>query len=107
MTTAPFGSWSSPITADLIVSKSVSIGEVFVGGDDVWWSEARPEEGGRVQLVRHRPGDRVPSTMMMKFKSCLLVTSERSRHNRYVPLPVVAVAVAVCIFHPTLERKQR
>jgi dipeptidyl aminopeptidase/acylaminoacyl peptidase len=56
MTTAPFGSWSSPITADLIVSKSVSIGEVFVGGDDVWWSEARPEEGGRVQLVRHHPG---------------------------------------------------
>jgi hypothetical protein len=51
MTTAPFGSWSSPITADLIVSKSVSIGEVFVGGDDVWWSEARPEEGGRVQVV--------------------------------------------------------
>ena len=56
MTTAPFGSWSSPITADLIVSKSVSIGEVAVGGVDVWWSEARPEEGGRVQLVRHRPG---------------------------------------------------
>jgi len=56
MTTAPFGSWASPITADLIVAKSVSIGEVAVGGDDVWWSEARPEEGGRVQLVRHRPG---------------------------------------------------
>ncbi len=56
MKTAPFGSWSSPITADLIVAKSVSIGEVAVGGDDVWWSEARPEEGGRIQLVRHRPG---------------------------------------------------
>lgn len=56
MTTAPFGSWSSPITADLIVSKSVSIGEVAAGTTDVWWSEARPEEGGRVQLVRHRPG---------------------------------------------------
>jgi dipeptidyl aminopeptidase/acylaminoacyl peptidase len=56
VTTAPFGSWSSPITADLIVSKSVSIGDVHVGGSDVWWSEARPEEGGRIQLVRHRPG---------------------------------------------------
>jgi dipeptidyl aminopeptidase/acylaminoacyl peptidase len=56
VTTAPFGSWSSPITADLIVSKSVSIGDVYVGGTDVWWSEARPEEGGRIQLVRHRPG---------------------------------------------------
>lgn len=56
MTTAPFGSWASPITADLLVSSAVSIGEVAVGGDDLWWSEARPEEGGRVQLVRHRPG---------------------------------------------------
>lgn len=56
MTTAPFGSWSSPITADLIVSKSVSIGDVHVGASGVWWSEARPEEGGRIQLVRHRPG---------------------------------------------------
>lgn len=55
-TTAPYGSWRSPITADLIVAKSVSLGEVAVGTTDVWWSEARPEEGGRVQLVRHRPG---------------------------------------------------
>ena len=56
MHSAPFGSWRSPITADLVVARSVSIGEVAVGVDDVWWSESRPEEGGRVQLVRHRPG---------------------------------------------------
>ncbi|MCD9623700.1 S9 family peptidase [Rhabdothermincola salaria] len=56
----PHGSWPSPITPEVIVAKSVSIGEVAVGLDDVWWAEARPEEGGRVQLVRHRPGgDRV------------------------------------------------
>jgi dipeptidyl aminopeptidase/acylaminoacyl peptidase len=56
VTVAPFGSWTSPVTAEVIVAKSVSIGEVAVGNVDVWWSEARPEEGGRVQLVRHRPG---------------------------------------------------
>jgi hypothetical protein len=56
VTIAPYGSWSSPVTGDLIVAKSVSIGDVAVGNVDVWWSEARPEEGGRVQLVRHRPG---------------------------------------------------
>jgi dipeptidyl aminopeptidase/acylaminoacyl peptidase len=56
MTERPFGSWPSPITAELIVSQSVSIGEAAVGMVDVWWAEARPEEGGRVQIVRHRPG---------------------------------------------------
>lgn len=52
----PYGSWPSPITAELLVASSVSLGEVAVGMVDVWWAEGRPEEGGRVQIVRHRPG---------------------------------------------------
>lgn len=52
MTTRPYGSWSSPITAESIVAGSVSIGEVAVGAAGLWWSEGRPAEGGRVQLVR-------------------------------------------------------
>ena len=28
------------------------------GDDDLWWSELRPEEGGRVMVVRHTPGGR-------------------------------------------------
>ena len=53
----PYGSWSSPITSELIVASSVALGEVRVGFDDVWWAEQRPEEAGRIQLVRHRLGD--------------------------------------------------
>lgn len=56
MTAQPYGSWSSPITAELVVAAAVGLGEALVGEDDVWWAEARPQEGGRVQLVRHRPG---------------------------------------------------
>ncbi|MBU6330619.1 MAG: PD40 domain-containing protein, partial [Acidobacteria bacterium] len=52
MTTRPYGSWSSPITAESIVAGSVSIGEVAVGATGLWWSEGRPAEAGRVQLVR-------------------------------------------------------
>lgn len=54
-TEAPFGSWPSPITADLIVQASVGLGEVASGDEDIWWSELRPQEAGRVQIVRHRP----------------------------------------------------
>jgi dipeptidyl aminopeptidase/acylaminoacyl peptidase len=49
---APFGSWSSPITAAALVSGAAAPGEIRADGDDVWWSESRPSEAGRVQLVR-------------------------------------------------------
>jgi dipeptidyl aminopeptidase/acylaminoacyl peptidase len=51
---APYGSWPSPITSELIVSDTVGIGQVEVDGDDVWWAEARPAEQGRVVVVRRR-----------------------------------------------------
>ena len=49
---APYGSWSSPITTALIVSAAVGLGEVWVDGPNTWWSELRPTESGRVELVR-------------------------------------------------------
>ncbi|MFO1058306.1 MAG: S9 family peptidase [Dongiaceae bacterium] len=55
-TEAPYGSWVSPITADLIVGETISLGDVLVDGDDVYWIEGRPAEGGRAVLVRALPG---------------------------------------------------
>ena len=54
-TLAPFGSWASPITSDLIVAASISLLDVLLDGDDVYWIEGRPQEGGRYVLVRRRP----------------------------------------------------
>ena len=51
-TTAPYGSWRSPITADLLVEKVVRLGSASAVGDDVFWVEGRPSERGRQQLVR-------------------------------------------------------
>ncbi|BAU47118.1 peptidase [Sulfurifustis variabilis] len=52
---SPYGSWKSPITADLIVSETVGLGQVLLDGDDVYWSEQRPAEGGRNAILRARP----------------------------------------------------
>ena len=52
----PYGSWATPITSELLVSSAVRLGEARVDGADVVWSEGRPSEGGRTQLVR-RAGD--------------------------------------------------
>ncbi|HEV2860852.1 MAG TPA: S9 family peptidase [Pyrinomonadaceae bacterium] len=49
---APYGSWKSPITSDLIVSATVGLGQTAVEGGDTYWIEMRPSEGGRNCLVR-------------------------------------------------------
>ena len=55
-TTAPYGSWRSPITADLLVENVVRLSSVSTVGGDVYWVEGRPSEGGRQQLVRRGGG---------------------------------------------------
>jgi dipeptidyl aminopeptidase/acylaminoacyl peptidase len=48
----PYGSWPTPITSELVVRAAAGLGGVALDGDAVWWSEGRPAEGGRTQLVR-------------------------------------------------------
>src|SRR6516164_2000975 len=50
--TAPYGSWSSPVTSDLIVASSIGLGGVYIDGSDVYWIESRPQERGRSVIVR-------------------------------------------------------
>ncbi len=50
--TAPYGCWKSPITTALIVSGAVGLGQIALDGDDVYWVEMRPAEGGRMVIVR-------------------------------------------------------
>ncbi len=53
MTTAPCGFWKSPITSDLIVAQSIGLSEVRTDGDEIYWLESRPQEGGRYVVVRY------------------------------------------------------
>jgi dipeptidyl aminopeptidase/acylaminoacyl peptidase len=55
--TAPYGSWKSPVTSDLIVSGTVGLGQIVLDGLDVYWNEMRPSEGGRNALVKWSPAD--------------------------------------------------
>jgi dipeptidyl aminopeptidase/acylaminoacyl peptidase len=53
--TAPYGSWKSPITPDLIASAIIRLGQIALDGDDTYWLEMRPQEGGRYVLVHRTP----------------------------------------------------
>lgn len=52
---APLGSWKSTITTDLIVAGTIGLSSINIDGDDIYWIEGRPSEGGRNVIVRHTP----------------------------------------------------
>jgi dipeptidyl aminopeptidase/acylaminoacyl peptidase len=52
---APYGSWGSPISSELIVRGMVGLLGVAVDGEDVYWLEGRPNEGGRNVVVLRTP----------------------------------------------------
>ena len=52
MKQAPYGTWKSPITSDLIVSKSIGLGSATFDSGYTYWTELRPMEGGRIVVVQ-------------------------------------------------------
>ncbi|WP_317451796.1 hypothetical protein [Microbacterium sp. NIBRBAC000506063] len=55
----PYGSWPSPLTASSIASDSPRIEGARFVGDEVWWGESVPAEGGRI-AVRRSGGPETP-----------------------------------------------
>ncbi|AMW29793.1 alpha/beta hydrolase family protein [Arthrospira platensis] len=63
LSVAPYGSWQSAITTDLIIKGAVGLASPAWDGDDIYWIEGRPSEGGRNVIVRLTPkGDRIDCT---------------------------------------------
>ena len=55
------GEWISPLTAPDISKAGVSAAWPQIVGEDIWWLESRPEEGGRKVVVSKSRGDLLPS----------------------------------------------
>ena len=51
MSTLPYGTWPSPISAEHLTSGVSKLIDVWVDGDRTIWHEGRPSEGGRQTLV--------------------------------------------------------
>lgn len=49
---ASYGTWQSPITAELIAQGSSAILNLLIDGDDTYWCESRPTNKGRYTLVK-------------------------------------------------------
>ena len=72
----PHGSWRSPISSDLIVRGVVGLKGLALDGQDVYWLESRPGEGGRNAIVRHSPDGRTEDVTPRSF-------SARTRVHEY------------------------
>ncbi len=53
---APYGTWTSPIDAKDVASSGGGPSWLDMHGDEIWWAESLPAEGGRLELCRHRAG---------------------------------------------------
>ncbi|MDA1278825.1 MAG: S9 family peptidase [Chloroflexi bacterium] len=66
---SPYGSWKSPITADLITRGGLRLAEVRIDGDNIYWLEGRPEEAGRYVIVRRTADGSTTDMNTGKFNS--------------------------------------
>src|SRR5690242_15873786 len=72
-TVAPYGSWSSPISVDLVANEGgVAYGYLIAGDNGVYWLESRPQEAGRQALVFRphggKPVDVVPAAFNVRTR---------------------------------------
>lgn len=68
-TTAPCGSWKSPVSSDLIVSEFVRLAEPCFDGEDIYWTELRPAEAGRIAIVRQSSDGRTSDATPAEFNA--------------------------------------
>jgi len=74
--TAPYGSWKSPVTSDLIVSEMIGLEQITLDGADIYWVEMHPKENGRYILVKRSPDGRITEVTPPSF-------SVRTRVHEY------------------------
>jgi dipeptidyl aminopeptidase/acylaminoacyl peptidase len=84
----PYGTWPSPISAATAAEASRRFGSVQAAGGAVYWSESRPEEGGRQALLRADAAGNVEDLLPPPF-------SARSRVHEYGGGEFLAVEAAV------------
>jgi len=66
---APYGSWKSPITSELVASETVGLEQIVLDGKDTYWSELRPTEGGRIAIVRRTPDGQTTEMTQSPFNA--------------------------------------
>jgi len=65
--TAPYGSWKSPISVETLTAHSIGLSQPWLDEDDLYWLESRPQEAGRVTLMRRSANGQVQECLASHF----------------------------------------
>jgi dipeptidyl aminopeptidase/acylaminoacyl peptidase len=65
--TAPYGTWVSPVTVELMTEAAIALASLSVDGADLYWLEARPRENGRAVLCRRRADGEIEDLTLAPF----------------------------------------
>jgi len=64
---APYGSWKSPITSELVASATVILEQIVLDGENMYWNEMRPTDEGRNVIVQRRSDGHVSDMTSAPF----------------------------------------
>ncbi len=82
-TSAPYGTWKSPISAAMLAAETIAVSAPQVDGPDLYWAERRPAERGRTAIVRRRSDGTVEDAVPEGFNA-------RTRVHEYGGVPYLA-----------------
>ena len=70
---APFGSWESPVTTEMLTAGALRFDELDVDGDDLYWVESRPDEQGRYAAMRYSSSGEISEVTTADYSARTLV----------------------------------
>ena len=76
---APYGSWKSPITLDMVAHGTVNLLRITLDGPDTYWAEVRPAEDGRTVIVKLDAGGNLEDVTPPEFSVGSMVNEYGAR----------------------------
>ena len=98
--TTPYGAWPSPLSASDVAAGTISLSWPRLVGDEVWWTEGRPAEGGRSVVVRRRDDGSVEDVLPALWNA-------RTRVHEYGGNPWLVANGALVFVHFADQRLWR
>ena len=65
----PCGSWPSIIAPEMITQSTIGFGTIVLDGDDTYWIETRPQEGGRHVIVKRSSDGTILDAIPARFNA--------------------------------------
>lgn len=94
VTAAPYGSWTSPLSAQQVAAAAISLGYATARFGQLYWTESRPADQGRTALVAVRAGSSNPAADVTPAEFNL-----RTRVHEYGGRPYATVGDAIVFSH--------